>query len=161
TPIAPSDAERRTEEIEVLADAHIVIRPELIGHVTDQVLNSAGMSDAIDARNLCRTAGRTNQSDEDLDGSRLAGTVGSDEPQNLAGGDCQAQVFQGRHFAVALRQSLNNDDRILAHEDTCGWRKSGSLSGQRRTGRKVSERTGRLRLNVIDRPRQPATRLAA
>src|ERR1700758_608462 len=59
-----------------------------------------------------RTAcGRANQSEQQADRRRLAGTVGAQEPEHLAGRDRQTQILDGHNTAEPLRQTVGKDGR--------------------------------------------------
>ena len=62
-----ADAERGPEEVEVLADAHVVVGAERVGHVADEPLDLSRHRGAVDARDRGGAARRPGQTDEDLD----------------------------------------------------------------------------------------------
>src|SRR5262249_46826721 len=108
-PFAPRDAERRPEEVEVLADAHVVVRAERVRHVPDQALDLPPLGDAVCPGDAGRPARRAGQPDQDLDGRRLPGPVGPDEAKDLSPLDGQRQPVQRHDAAVLLRQLLGFD----------------------------------------------------
>ena len=111
-PFPPGDAERGPEEIEVLRDAHVVVRAEDIRHVAHQPLNLPRLGHAVHAGDSGRAAGGASQPDQDLDGRRLPGSVGPDEAKNLPALHGQRKTVQGHEFAILLRQCLGFEDGL-------------------------------------------------
>ena len=111
-PVPPRQAERRSEKVEVLADAHVVIRTEHIRHVADQPLDLPRLRDAVGPGDRRRAARRPGQADEDLDGRRLARAVRPHEAEDLPSLHGQGQTVQRHDVAVAFRQVFGFDDRL-------------------------------------------------
>ena len=106
------DTEDGSEEIQVLMDPHVVVRTELVGHITDELLDFRGVLAAIDSSDGCRTGGRFGKPDEDYDRCCFAGSVGSDKPQDLASLHMELKIVQGGESTVGFGQVFGFNDSV-------------------------------------------------
>ena len=64
------------------------------------------------ATEYLRTAcGRANQSEQQADRRRVAGTAGAQEPEHLAGRDGQTQILDGHNRTEPFGQTVEADGR--------------------------------------------------
>src|SRR5205807_10454609 len=70
TTLFRSHAEGRAEEVQVFADAHVVVGAERVGHVTHQPLDLPGLANAVRAGDRGRTA-RGSHARQDRKSTRL------------------------------------------------------------------------------------------
>ena len=108
---AGRDAEGGSEEVEVLPDPHVVVGTEDIRHVADQSLDAFAVARTIGAGDAGRASGRPELPDQDLDGCRFAGPVGTDEAEDAAAVQGQRQMVQRQEVAVFLGQPVDDHDR--------------------------------------------------
>lgn len=108
------DGKGGAEEIEVLADSHVVIRAELIRHVAYESANFGEFGDTVGTSDASGTGGGTGEADEDADCGCLACSVGTDEPKNTATIERQRQPVKGDEFTVVFGEIPNLDDWFAA-----------------------------------------------
>src|SRR5438105_2241960 len=82
--LAPGNAERCSEEIEVFADAHVVVRAKDVGHVADEALDLPRLGNTVHPRNFGFSTRRSCQTDQDLDGRGLARSIRTDKSKDLS-----------------------------------------------------------------------------
>ena len=99
----------RRIEVEVLADAELVVHAEEVGHVADagvDLLTFLGHVGAVDER---PAAGGFEERGENTQRRRLARAVGADETKDLALRHLERDVVQRQAAAVGLGQVLDRD----------------------------------------------------
>ena len=106
-----ADAEGGTKEIEVLPHAHVVIRPEHVGHVSDKSLDLLRLLHAVAAGDRGRAAGGTCQTDQDLDRRGLARPVRTDQAQDLTTVHGQREMIERGELSILLGQVLRSLQR--------------------------------------------------
>ena len=90
------------EEVQKLPDLHAVVDAEVVGHVADAFADADRiLRDAV-AVDDAFAGGGAEQRGEKADGRALAGAVGADEAEHLAGADLEIQIGDGHEVAVDL-----------------------------------------------------------
>ncbi|MNZ39421.1 hypothetical protein D3C78_569150 [compost metagenome] len=71
---------------------HVAIAGRAFRQIADQPLGLEGVLLDVEAEQPCRARGRREKAGEHLHGGRLAGAVGAEEAQHLAGLNAEGQV---------------------------------------------------------------------
>jgi len=89
-------------------------RPQerLARHVGDPPVRADGIPPRVDAEQLRAPVARTVQAEQQPDGGRLAGAVGTQVPVHLPPLDREIERVERQRVAVALRQPLRVDHRL-------------------------------------------------
>ena len=96
-------------EVEVLPHRQLTVERVLLGDDPDQLLGQRGMRDDVDRADERGAGGRYHARGEHPGGRRLAGAVGPEQPEDLAGADAQVEGVDGRE--VGARVDLRQLDR--------------------------------------------------
>ncbi len=104
-------------EVEILVDREVGVEPEALGHVGEPGLHGLRVGDHRDAVEDRVAGARPEDAGEHAQGGRLAGAVGADEPEELAGphvevetGDGDARRLPARR-REASRETADRDRR--------------------------------------------------
>jgi hypothetical protein len=100
---------------DVLPDAEVAEQPDVLECPGDPGPGE-GLgrgSGEIGAVEHDAAAARGDDAGEQVEGRRLAGAVGADQPQDLAAAQLQVVVGEGGEAAEALRQTRNVKHRVL------------------------------------------------
>ena len=114
------------EKIERLLRVEIAVEIRFLGQIADAHLG-ANMARRT-AENLNVAAGRIEQTEEQLDGGGLAGTIRPEESEDLAAADIEIHVVHGAGLGAApeilenLREATNGNDHVVGVGADRGWR---------------------------------------
>ena len=97
------------EEPDVLIDGQRLVEREALRHVADAALDCLGIARDVDAADDGRAGGRPQQTAQHADGGRLAGAVGAEKAEDLAGFDVERQLIDGRERAEPARELVDLD----------------------------------------------------
>ena len=97
------------EEVQKLPDLHAVVHAEVVGHVADARAHADRVVRDAVAVDGAFAGGGPEQRGEEANRRALAGAVGADEAEHLAGLDLEIQVLDGDEFAVLLAEVLQFD----------------------------------------------------
>src|SRR3954467_15360082 len=122
---------------EVLVGSEVLVERRVLEDKPDVAAYGAPLAADVVAGDRRRAACRSGQRAEDLDRRRLAGSVGTEEPEDLAGLHVEADTVDRREVAVALRQA--------GHTDGVGHR---LRRGCRRASRALADVVGRRLLGT-------------
>ena len=103
-------------EAQVLAAAEVAVEQRLVAEVADPPAQLPGLARQRAAEHDRLAAARPQQRRQDPQQRRLAGAVGPEHDQRLAGGERQPDAVQRRAFAVVAAQAGEADRRLV------GWR---------------------------------------
>src|ERR1700722_7256640 len=84
-------------------------------HDSDVALDLDWVGVQIDAENFDAPRARSEQPGQHFDGRRFSGAVGTEEAEELSGGDLQVDVIDGQQVAEAARQTLRGDGGCGVH----------------------------------------------
>ena len=98
-------------EAQVLAAAEVAVEQRLVAEVADPPAQLPGLARQRAAEHDGLAAARAQQRRQDPQQRRLAGAVGPEHDQRLAGGDGQPDAVQRRAFAVVAAQPGEPDRR--------------------------------------------------
>jgi hypothetical protein len=96
---------------QVLARGESAVRGEQLWHVADRPPHQPCVAADVVARDGGFAARRRQERDEHLDGRRLAGAVRSEQPEDFAGLNVEAQRVDCRHTVEAACEFLGRDCR--------------------------------------------------
>ena len=145
------------EEVEVLPDLHVVVDPEDVRHEAEDAPDLVGVPGDGEAGDLGLAARRPQQRGEDAQRGRLAGAVGPDQAEDLAGLDGQVDAGDGQRAVVALDEALGANDRghsTVPVIERSNWKPIPSL-------RSLTNRTRTRAGGRVDVPRRVGDRVAA
>ena len=97
----------RAEVLEVLEAAEILVEHHLLGDVGEVPLGLERLLRDVDPVDACRPGRRLDEVEEEVDRGRLAGAVGAEQTEHLAGLDRERQVVEGDVRIVPLRESCS------------------------------------------------------
>ena len=97
------------EEVQELPDLHAVVDAEVVGHVADALADADRVARDAVAVDGAFAGGGPEQRGEEANRGALAGAVGADEAEHLAGADLEIQVLDGDEFAVDLGEVAEFD----------------------------------------------------
>ena len=117
-----------------------VVEVELARQVADPPVDGDRVARRLDAEHLGATGGRSDEIEQDPHHRRLAGAIGSEEPEDLALGDVEVDVDDPAMDAVGLGQALGMDDRVHGRTPVRGAGRSLAIDRVRRPG--SSRRSG-------------------
>ena len=110
------------EEVEELPDLHAVVDAEVVGHVADAFADADRVARDAVAVDDAFAGGGAEQRGQEANGRALAGAVGADEAEHLAGADLEVQIRDGHEVAVDLGEVAKFDHgrivRLVNHEGT-------------------------------------------
>src|SRR4029077_3399018 len=120
------------EVLEDLPAGQVVVERRLARDVADELLDPDGFLPAVQAADPSGATVGAQERHEDADGRGLAGTVRTEESENLALADVECHVDDSALAAVALAELLDLDDRRHVASSTrttlegfsdrpCGW----------------------------------------
>ena len=89
-----------------LTPGHAHIEPELAGKVSGRPSHRHAVAVGIEAEHGGAPTAGVKQIEEQPDGGRLAGAVGTDEPEYLALPDFEVEVLDAQPKTVSLGQSF-------------------------------------------------------
>ena len=107
-------AERR-EEVQVLPSRQVLVRNELAREVAHPAVDLDARRRRFQAEDGGATRRRSDEVQERADRRRLAGAVGAEEPEHLAGLDRQGDVDDAARGPVRLREVFRHDDAVGGH----------------------------------------------
>ncbi len=107
------------EEVEVLGDRQLAVERELLRHVADALARRGARRAQVDAGDAQRAAGRRQQAAEHAEGGRLAGAVGAEQAEDLAGLDLEADVVDGGEGAELAHQIADLDGVVAVVGAPC------------------------------------------
>src|SRR5215217_9359706 len=107
----PVDAVQLAVEAQVLLGRQVGVEGRLLEDQADVAANLVPLAGDVEAGHRGRAGGRLGQGAEDLDGGRLAGAVGAEEPEGLPRPDVQVDAGNGLDLLVALDQPAHGDGR--------------------------------------------------
>ena len=87
----------------------------LAADVGQPAVDGHGVAPAVESEQLGRARGGPDQAEQQADGGRLAGPVGPEVADHLAGGHLEVEVDEGIGAAVALGEPAGADDRRVGH----------------------------------------------
>ncbi len=99
-------------EIEIFADAEILVQTEALCHVADVRLDFVGLGEDVVAETGAAPGIGAQQPAEHADEGRLAAAVRTEKPVNLPALDLQGEVLHHGFVAEGFGQALNGDDGI-------------------------------------------------
>src|SRR2546425_5471357 len=88
----------------MLAPRQKTIDGALLRHVPDQVADTVGFPDYVMTQHGCVTGGGAQNRDQDAECGALAGSVRTQEPEDLSGKDLKGEAVDGRHAVIDLAQ---------------------------------------------------------
>src|SRR5262249_23645408 len=91
-------------EKQVFHDAHFPVQRAVLRHVADSPADFDGLPEDVKSVDGGFARGSGEVAGEDAHGGRFAGAVGSQEADNLPGGDVEGNVLHGGIIAVVLGQ---------------------------------------------------------
>ena len=100
---------------QVLAAGHAAVEPDVVGQVADLALDAQRLAGRVEAHDADDAPGRLGQAEQHQDGRRLAGAVGPEQAEHLAGPDREVERLDGGEVAVLLGQAAGDDDRVVGH----------------------------------------------
>ncbi len=108
------DAVEARHQVEVLAHGEVVEEAGLVREERELALGGHGRGGEVVPGDADGAARGREDAAQAAQRARLAGAVGADQAEHLAGGDLEREVVDGGEAAVALRQAMNLEHR-LAH----------------------------------------------
>jgi hypothetical protein len=96
-------------DLQVLARGETVIHGGILEDEPKTSPNRRWCRDHVVPGDARRTLGRLEERTENLDGRRLAGAVGTEKSEDLAGGNRERNVIHSRQVAEAANQPLHLD----------------------------------------------------
>src|SRR5579875_391875 len=100
----------------VLASRQLIIKTDLLGRVADAVADGIGVAVHIQTEDARLAARPVQKRDEYLDGRGLAGSIGSQETEELAAFHLKAHTLHGsRTVGVDLGEITHIDDWFAVH----------------------------------------------
>ena len=115
-PVSGGDAVDAGHEMQVLADGHFRIQGRRLGQIARPALGLEGLVEDVETGDPGMAFGGRQVAGQDAHRRGLAGPVGAEEAQNLAGFDLEAQVVHGRERPVALGHVLHFDHAAFSPE---------------------------------------------
>ena len=117
------------EEFEVFGHRELPVERELLGDVADALPGRGAGVAQVDARHAQRAAGGRQQAAQHPKRRRLAGAVGSEQPEDFAAMDFKADVIDRREGPETPDQIVYLDHGlvcvIVPRRDEAGCRDSG------------------------------------
>src|SRR6058998_2495906 len=95
-------------ELQVLAHAHVRVEGRRLGEVADAALHLVSLLEDVESRQARRALRRRLEAREDAHGRRLAGAVRSQETDDVALPDLEADAVDGALAGVHFRQVLGD-----------------------------------------------------
>ena len=92
------------EKVEELPDLHAVVDAEAVGHVAHAAAHGQRVLAHAMPVDDPFAAGGLQQRGQEADARALAGAVGTDEAEHLAGFDLQVQLIDGQQVVVTFRE---------------------------------------------------------
>src|SRR5439155_14885702 len=108
-PVVAVQAVGAGEEVEVFVDRNVAVVGQRVGDVTDEAVGLLRLLDDADAVDVGVAGGGLLEGGEDAHGGGLAGAVGADEAEDLAGGEGERDVAHGAGGAVVLAEVVDLD----------------------------------------------------
>ncbi len=108
-PLAPGHPVQVGVEVQVLPHGQVLVEAEPLGHVGDARLDALGVLRHVDPRQARRAPGGREHAGEHAQRRRLSGAVGADDAEELAGGDVEGQMIDGREVAEAPGEPFEGD----------------------------------------------------
>ena len=99
--------------LDELANGEVLLHPTLLEHDPDRLAQPALARCGVAAEHPHVAAGAKAVALEDLHGCGLARAVGSQQAEDLAASDLEADAADGLHLAVGLAQTAYRDGRSL------------------------------------------------
>ena len=112
-PLAGGHAFDLGDEPEILEDAHVGVERRRLRQVAGAALGLDRLVEDVEPGDNGFAFGGRHVAGQDAHRRRLAGAVGSEEPENLAALDPEADVVDRGDAAVAFREVLNLDHKEL------------------------------------------------
>src|SRR5215216_3023865 len=113
----PVDAVQLPVELEVLLGGQVGVQGRLLEDQADVAPDLVALAGHVEAGHRGRPGGGVDERAQDLDGGRLAGPVGPEEPEGLAGGHVQVDATHRLDRLVALDQAADRHRSLrLAHD---------------------------------------------
>ena len=104
------------DEIEVLRDAQVRPKTELLCHVTGFAFDRFTLANHIVIEDFAAAVIRAQQPAEHPQERRFAATVGSEKSENLSGPHVKIDMIDHRAIAEAFRHAFYVDDRFAIHD---------------------------------------------
>ena len=98
---------------QVLAAGQAAVEADVVGQVADLALDRERLAGRVEADDADDAPGRLGEPEQHQHGRRLAGAVGPEQPEDLAGADRQVERVDRGEVAVLLGQPPGDDDRVL------------------------------------------------
>ena len=106
------------EVVEIVEDHHLVVERHALRQVADAGADRDGVRGHVDVHHLGRAGRRRHVAGEDLHGRRLAGAVRSEEADDFAAVDIEADAPQRLKVAVVLGEVSDLDGGLcLGHDE--------------------------------------------
>src|SRR5207249_1133078 len=100
-------------ETKVLFRSEILVQRRVLEDEPDPAPHFELLGRDVEPRDRRRSGRRTQKRAQDVDRRRLPGTVRTEEPEDLAGGDVEADAPNCFELVVRLRQLAHGDDRSI------------------------------------------------
>lgn len=113
--------------VEVLFCGAVGVEPDVFGHVANLLLHLDWVGGDLGPVDGARARGRLDEPDEHQDGGALAGAVRAEQPEDLAGGDLEAEVVHGSDAVVDLGQVVAADHRRSSVSSPSSKQKTSSM----------------------------------
>ena len=92
------------EEGNHLASGHVFVQPQLAGQIADMAAGVDAVGPAIVPGDGSAAGAGAQEAEQHADRRRLAGAVGAEDADDLAGADFEVEPIEGREGAVLFRQ---------------------------------------------------------
>src|SRR5262249_20046987 len=99
-------AAQPVEEADQLPAGHVLVEAQLAGEVGDQLAGGAAVGPAVVPADGGAPAGGAQEAQQQAQGGGLAGPVGPEQADDLAGPDAEREVGQGGEVAVTLGEAV-------------------------------------------------------
>ncbi len=114
--VGPVDAAPQVREVrESISTGELGIQRQIAGHVADVPADLHGLLPGVQTKDRSPPPRRPDLIEQRPDGRRLAGAVGAQEPEHLAGPDVEVQVLQRPHTPIVLGEPLGVDRGLSVH----------------------------------------------
>ena len=110
------EAIHAADEAEVFGCGEATEESEAFGHDADLALDLDGVGDGVKTEDLNRARGGGEQAGEHLDGGGLACAVGTEEAEELAGGDREVDILNGGEVAETAGEACSGNGKDHVRE---------------------------------------------
>ena len=109
------EADQAGSVTQIVGSGQLIVEADRIRQITDPAFDRKRLARRVESEHAHLTTGNLGQPEQHQDRGRLAGTVRSEQPENLPAPDGKGDVIDGNRLPVALGETLGLDNDVRAH----------------------------------------------